>query len=59
MILQGVSFTCRPGSILVDDLHSSRICGLFGALPFQVSFTANLFYKESVHYSLLNFIKHS
>ena len=21
MILQGVSFTCRPGSILIDDLQ--------------------------------------
>ena len=25
MILQGVSFTCRPGSILIDDLHKLSV----------------------------------
>ena len=29
MILQGVSFTCRPGSILIDDLHDTAIIFFF------------------------------
>ena len=32
MILQGVSFTCRPGSILIDDLHRINLVESVGQM---------------------------
>ena len=45
MILQGVSFTCRPGSILIDDLHDTAIIFFFlkGTLSFFINWSHNHF----------------
>ena len=57
MILQGVSFTCRPGSILIDDLQLP-LFGMISSLV-QLIFVSEFIGVGPVYCSLKQILSRS